>query len=382
MKKISDIIGLPAVDLSSGNRVGTIWSVIVNGEKGTVDFFVIDDGMIILGAKVVAASDIQGIGEHALTISRGETFRKITEVEQAVDIFKKNIRIKGSKVLTQKGRLIGEIGEFYIDENSCMIAAMEFLSPDSPDRVRIIHRDQVVTFGENLIVVVEDIEKHFEIMPAVNINEELNVKVNDSKQTPDIIPGETDKDKKTEQDEQDDEQDIVQIDTETDEEFDEAVETDDLDFETDETVTSEEVPQPEDMVEESPEIVESDEKEKDKKDAVVVKAAAKNQKEKDSHHVDDTFKEGISARTCTVKEETQEKPHEKKVHANKPAEHKTSNIFEQKQKEFLMGRKATKVIKDKSGNVILNHGDVINEEAVEKAKEDGKLIEIIMNNRA
>ena len=58
-----------------------------------------------------------------------------------------------------------------------------------------------------------------------------------------------------------------------------------------------------------------------------------------------------------------------------------ANLFEQRQRQYLVGRKATKTIVDNFGSVIVNEGTVINDEIIDSAKASGKLVELVMNNK-
>lgn len=57
-------------------------------------------------------------------------------------------------------------------------------------------------------------------------------------------------------------------------------------------------------------------------------------------------------------------------------------LFEQKQRQYLKNRYATKTIADSNGNIVVNEGEKITDEIIDAAKLSGKLIELVMNNRA
>ena len=63
-------------------------------------------------------------------------------------------------------------------------------------------------------------------------------------------------------------------------------------------------------------------------------------------------------------------------------ENNAASLFEQRQRQYLSGRRATKTIADNAGNVLINEGMLISDEAIDAAKLSGKLIELIMNNKA
>ena len=68
MKKAQEIIGLPIITISDGMEAGRVKDVIINADKGTIDFVTVDNGVQTLSAGVISTSDIVGIGEYALTI--------------------------------------------------------------------------------------------------------------------------------------------------------------------------------------------------------------------------------------------------------------------------------------------------------------------------
>ena len=405
MKKTKEIIGLPVIDLSSGNEIGKVWDIILNGDKGVADFFIIDDGMMILGAKVVAAKDIQGIGEYALTLGKKETLRDIAKVDHAIQLFKKNIKVKGTKVLTQKGRLVGEIGDIYIDENDCSIAALEFMFFDNFQEIKVIPRNGVLTFGENLIVAVENIE---EILDDVPLSEEQQGKKKKALNTENTL---NNSEFKGLQSQPKDEQsnmsyvEAVQPEMSVDMEIQKFVEgkadasitsentqeetiDEILDIEEAEVVdniSQDYFAEQNDNQESIENELENDQIEQvfqDKSKELVEENKQQPEIQGNAEQSDvEIFEEGIKTTAYTYKPAHPQKTENRQKQNEKQGENRSSDLFEQKQKEFLIGRKVTKAIKDKHEKNILNEGDVITEEALNKAKDVGKLIEIVMNNK-
>jgi uncharacterized protein YrrD len=159
MKKSEEIIGLSIISICDGADVGKVKAVIINADKGAIDYVVVDSGIQILGTRVIPAENILGIGEYALTIENEDSVYDISKIPAAIDLLQKNILVKATKVLTKKGRLIGEIGDIYADEeDNCSIVGLEFIAGTAGKNISIIPRESVITFGKNLIVVKEDVE--------------------------------------------------------------------------------------------------------------------------------------------------------------------------------------------------------------------------------
>jgi hypothetical protein len=59
-----------------------------------------------------------------------------------------------------------------------------------------------------------------------------------------------------------------------------------------------------------------------------------------------------------------------------------SMLYEQRQRQYLKGRYATRTITDDAGNVIISEGMMIDDGVIDEAKAKDKLIELVMNNKA
>jgi uncharacterized protein YrrD len=287
MKKTQKILGLPIISISDGTEVGKVKSIIINAEKGAIDYIVVDSGIQIFSARVIPNEDVLGIGEYALTIENEGVITDISRIPAAIQLLQKDIQVKGTKVLTKKGRLIGEIGDIYIDENdNCRITGLEFIADITQKKIRLIPSDSVITFGKNLTVVKEDVEASLLDTPMQLGTDERS----------------TDIEKKNNA-----------------------------------------------YLEEEEKIVIAD---------AVISAA------------------GESAYADAV-EQTEEAAATEAAGTDNAA-----ILFEQRQRQYLKGRSATKTITDNLGNVIIGEGMLIDDSVIDEAKAKGKLIELVMNNRA
>jgi len=167
MKTSQQIIGLPVVSISDGNEIGKVKNIMINAVKGTVDFFVIDSAMRSLAGGVVPVGKVLGIGADALTILEADDVSDIVKIPSAIDLLQKNITVRGTRVLTRKGSLLGEAGDIFINEDdACGIVGVEFVPGSNKVQPGIIPRDSIITFGKNLLVVEEGFVDCLHPMPA------------------------------------------------------------------------------------------------------------------------------------------------------------------------------------------------------------------------
>ena len=315
MKKTQEILGLPIISIEDGAEVGLIKDIAINADTGAIDFIVVDRGIYIINTIVISTNDILGIGKDAVTIKNRNLLMDIHEISEAIPLLKKNIRIKGTNVLTQKGRLIGKAGDILVDdENNCKIIGVEFISNNGNPVIQIIPREAVITFGENLIIVVEDIENNFlQNIKQITLNYQ-NLK-EDLKEDLKEIKAEKIIEEVTEQ--------IA------------------------EKILKEEVIQ-----------IEEEKEEKEEEQKVAVNIEVEEATVNGTNNIETLDTENVLSESSSS----------------------TVNLFEERQKQYLIGKKATKTIISNTGDIIINNGEALTEEIIDFAKSNGKLIELVMNN--
>ena len=328
MKKTQKILGLPIISISDGLEAGRVKSIIINSDRGAIDYIVVDSGIQIFSARVIPTEDVLGIGEYALTIENEGVITDISRIPEAIQLLQNDIRVKGTKVLTKKGSLIGEIGDIYIDENdSCKITGLEFIADITQKKIRIIPRDSVITFGKNLTVVKEDIEVSLLDTP--------------SQLDPDLGLSDTEKKNNSYIDEFDR---LAFSDASAAGSVSEAVSN---------------------IFAEAPAITE---------DLVYTESGTVNEKPVEPA-ADPLIEPAIESADDT-------KAQEEMPDAMNKQNDNASILFEQRQRQYLKGRYATKSITDNIGNIIIGEGMQIDDSVIDEAKSKGKLIELVMNNRA
>jgi uncharacterized protein YrrD len=316
MKKTQKILGLPIISISDGMEVGRVKSMIINAERGAVDYIVVDSGIQIFSARVIPNEDILGIGEYALTIETEGVITDISKIPAAIQLLQKEITVKGTKVLTKKGRLIGEIGDIYIDdEDSLKITGVEFISDITQKKVRLIPRDSVITFGKNLTVVNDDVESTLLDTPLQLSTEDKPFdfeKKNDAFITNIMGQGSIDS------------------------------------------------------------------------DATYDSSYQADREFQRSAFAENPIANGAGNEVTTETEQTADSEYSEytPAAAGQAEEDNAAQLFEQRQRQYLIGRTVTKTITDGDGSIIIGEGMTINDSVIDEAKAKGKLIELVMNNRA
>ncbi|MCA1036409.1 MULTISPECIES: PRC-barrel domain-containing protein [Bacillaceae] len=164
MKTSLQITGLPIISISDGQQVGKVKSLVINPEKGSIDFLTIEHEDWQVSVKAIPFKKVVGIGEYAVTVESDNAVIDLNEIPIANQLVNKKIRITNTKVMTRKGELIGEISEFYVDDETGNILGMDIKSGGSE---QILRSDFVLTYGKDIVIVKEDAADGFLIDAAL-----------------------------------------------------------------------------------------------------------------------------------------------------------------------------------------------------------------------
>ncbi|MBS2969893.1 PRC-barrel domain-containing protein [Metabacillus sp. KIGAM252] len=168
MKKSIEIVGLPIICISEGTEAGEVKSLVINPEKGTVDFLTVEHAEWQVSVKAIPFKKIVGIGEYAVTIESENSIIDLNEIPIANQLVNKRIKINDTRVMTRKGQLLGEAQEFYVDEDNGTILGLQI---GQRDKQVIINSEDVMTFGKDILVVKEDV-KYYESPEQLMMQEE------------------------------------------------------------------------------------------------------------------------------------------------------------------------------------------------------------------
>ncbi|MRX71439.1 photosystem reaction center subunit H [Bacillus lacus] len=155
MKKSTEIIGLPIINISEGSEAGSVKSLVINPDKGTVDFLTVEHEEWQVSIKAVPFRKVVGIGEFAVTIDSDHAIIDLNEIPIANQLVNKRIRITDTKVITKKGQLLGAATEYFIDDESGQIIGIQLKLAERDVYLKAAH---ILTFGKDILIVQEDAE--------------------------------------------------------------------------------------------------------------------------------------------------------------------------------------------------------------------------------
>ncbi len=315
MKTAQQIIGLPVVSIFDGNEIGKVKSVIINASKGTIDFFIIDSGIRSLAGGVIPAERVLGIGEYALTIQQPDDISDIVKIPAAIELMQKNITVSGTRVLTKKGSLLGEAGDIYFNDEESYNITGVEFVPAKSATQSGIIPRSSIITFGKNLLVVQD-----------DFIDKLI-------ETPSAIEEIPEDEKKN---------------------FNSELE---LPVSQDKVIADEVMTQPVTELKDDLFRIDGFETKTDANSTDPFKS------EEPVVELDFNLLPENSEILSTVDE----------------ASMSPTELFEHRQRQYLVGKKVTKAIFDASGGVLVSAGEVITDDLIQRVKENGKLIDLVMN---
>ncbi len=158
MKKSTEIQSLPIINISDGSEIGKVRSLVVNPEKGSVDFLTVEHEDWQISVRAIPFKKVVGIGEYAVTVEHENAVIDLNEIPIANSLVNKKIRVTDARLMTRKGQMIGEIVEFHVDDESGAILTLELKSKSDSYYLDSTH---VLTWGKDIVIVKEDAAEYF-----------------------------------------------------------------------------------------------------------------------------------------------------------------------------------------------------------------------------
>ncbi|MGE7601029.1 PRC-barrel domain-containing protein [Peribacillus sp. NPDC097675] len=158
MKKSTEILGLPIISITEGMEIGKVKSLVINPEKGSLDFITIEHEDWQVSVRAIPFKKVIGIGEYALTIETENSVIDLNEIPIANQLVNKKIKITDAKVMTRKGELLGSVREYFTDEENGQVIGMQV---KVGDHEVILPSETVLTYGKDILIVTEDASSRF-----------------------------------------------------------------------------------------------------------------------------------------------------------------------------------------------------------------------------
>ncbi|MDB4977903.1 MAG: hypothetical protein JWM56_89 [Candidatus Peribacteria bacterium] len=165
MYKGGDIIGKSIMARATGREIDSVKDVLFDAQAGTVlGFLVREPGMLHAGSMIPFAN-ILSIGIDAVIVESEESLVVPEEKSKEDVAVKSGIVAKGTRVMTEDGRDLGQIADLYFDDKTGRIEGYEVsggLFSDAYSGRSFLPAPPSFRIGEDVAFVPDDMAKQME----------------------------------------------------------------------------------------------------------------------------------------------------------------------------------------------------------------------------
>lgn len=151
MRCTREIIGLPILDLNSGDQIGWVKDVVFDPKNDLVAGIVLEGGHLFKSNKGLARQNLVNVGKDAVTVS-DISFKEIVGLKWSQKV--------GNRVYTQGGDSQGTIEDVFLDDTAEHIVGFEIsdgLFADLMEGRGAIFKQQVMVDGKDILIVDDQV---------------------------------------------------------------------------------------------------------------------------------------------------------------------------------------------------------------------------------
>jgi len=158
MKKTQQIVGLPVIEVASGNQLGSITGIVLNPDQRNIECLLIDRERWYGEMRCIRFASVLGIGEFAVTAMKKDDIYAVSAMSELISILEKNIQVINSGVMSRSGRYIGTVQEYTVDEKTGKIRGCHVFADGGGDF--LIPDEKVITYGSKYVVIEDGHENY------------------------------------------------------------------------------------------------------------------------------------------------------------------------------------------------------------------------------
>lgn len=126
MRKSKDFISLPVISLQEGQQIGTVKGLVVDPALKQVVALIIEQKGWFKEQRYIPYHKVKSVGDDAITIDRSTSVERGSGQPNIIKLLKDGIAIKGTRMVTGSGTLLGYVDEYYVDLTSGQLVGLEF----------------------------------------------------------------------------------------------------------------------------------------------------------------------------------------------------------------------------------------------------------------
>lgn len=156
MRKSRKIISMPIISIGEGTQLGSVKGLVVNPAKKEVAALVVDQKGWFREEKIIPYNKVSHIGDDAITVDQSSNAEKPTNLPEILKLLREKNDPIGMKVISETGKVLGHAEEYYINELTGDIVALEIAGKLVDGILKgksLLDANEILTIGSDAIVV-------------------------------------------------------------------------------------------------------------------------------------------------------------------------------------------------------------------------------------
>ena len=165
MYKGRDVIGKPVISYDMGEQFDRVEDLIFDQNSNEIIGFLVQESGWFSSARVLLLKDVQAIGPDAVITYTKNAIVQANEVTAIAHILEHNNILKGTRILTNDGRNLGNMVDLYFDANTGVVEGYEVsggLFADAYTGRSFVPAPQTLKIGKDVAFVPTEIAKLME----------------------------------------------------------------------------------------------------------------------------------------------------------------------------------------------------------------------------
>ncbi len=122
MYRAKHLIGLPVVNVSTGERLASVRSLVIDLVSGRLQGLVVQKGSLFREAQVLQLAQLHAIGQDAILVKDGQKAIPLPELLAQLPQAKTEDKLFGRQVLTAAGKVMGALEDVFFDPSNGTIS--------------------------------------------------------------------------------------------------------------------------------------------------------------------------------------------------------------------------------------------------------------------
>lgn len=159
MRKGSSVLGKDVLSLATGQKLHTVKDVVINEANDDIVALVLQEGGLLSSSLVVPVDRISSFGKDAVVVPDADAVGSVSDFPEIQPLIDKRGRITGRKVYTEAGEDHGTIKDMYFDEASGRVVGFEVsggVKSDLASGTSFVSVDQIVRTGPDIVYIAPE----------------------------------------------------------------------------------------------------------------------------------------------------------------------------------------------------------------------------------